>query len=103
MKPESEHVSHTLSPSVPLRALCQPDPEGRCPTCADEAVAVTVLSVDKAAGLACVRLGVGEALIDITLLGEVQPGDRLLVHGGVALERLGEAEEPVGQGRGPST
>lgn len=102
MKPESERISPALSPSVPLRPLCQSDPEGHCPTCADEAVAVTVLSVDQAAGLACVRLGLGEALIDITLLGEVQPGERLLVHGGVALERLDEAAEPAREEHGPS-
>jgi hydrogenase maturation factor len=58
-------------------------------------VVATVLHVDQAAGMACVRLGLGEALIDITLLGEVEPGDRLLVHGGVALERLDESVTPA--------
>jgi hydrogenase maturation factor len=95
MNLESERMAP--SPAMPLRVFCQPDPEGHCPTCADEAVAVTVLSVDKEAGMACVRLGLGEALIDITLLGVVQPGDRLLVHGGVALERLERDEPPDGQ------
>jgi hydrogenase maturation factor len=93
MNQESERTA--LSPSVSLRPFCQPDPEEHCPTCADEAVVATVLSVDQATGMACVRLGLGEALIDITLLGEVQPGDRLFVHGGVALERLDESVTPA--------
>lgn len=95
MKLEPEQ--NQRSPLIAQRPLCQPDPEGHCPTCADEAVAATVLSVDKEAGLACVNLGLGEALIDITLLGVVQPGDRLLVHGGVALERLERDEPPDDQ------
>lgn len=99
MKPESEYIA--LSPSVPLRPLCQPDPERHCPTCADEAVVATVLSVDAEAGMACVSLGLGEAMIDVTLLGEVRPGDRLLVHGGVALERLDESVTPADEQNGP--
>ncbi|MBX5448512.1 HypC/HybG/HupF family hydrogenase formation chaperone [Thermogemmatispora sp.] len=86
MMAESEQKQRT--PLTAQRPLCQPDPEGHCPTCADEAIAVTVLSVDEEAGMACVSLGLGEAMVDITLLGTVRPGDRLLMHGGVALERL---------------
>ncbi|RAQ96410.1 HypC/HybG/HupF family hydrogenase formation chaperone [Thermogemmatispora tikiterensis] len=93
MNPESEPLSRQLGMS--LRPLCQPDPEGYCPTCADEAVVATVLSVEAEAGMACVSLGLGEAMIDVTLLGEVRPGDRLLVHGGVALERLDESVPPA--------
>ncbi|WP_376796920.1 HypC/HybG/HupF family hydrogenase formation chaperone [Thermogemmatispora sp.] len=86
MKPESEPIQGQAR--SPWQPLCQPDPEGHCPTCADEAVVATVLSVDEEAGMACVSLGLAEAMIDTTLLGTVRPGDCLLVHGGVALERL---------------
>jgi hydrogenase maturation factor len=54
-----------------------------CVTCSDEGVPMRV--VDAADGLARCEGGV-EVMTD--LVGEVEPGDELLVHAGVALARL---------------
>jgi hydrogenase maturation factor len=65
--------------------------DGRyCITCSDQAQEVSVLSVDQGAALALVALGDSTAQVDISLLDGVATGDRLLVHGGVALERLAQ-------------
>jgi hydrogenase maturation factor len=71
-------------------SVCRIDAAGHCPTCADEALLATVLSVEQDASLARVSLGESEAVVDISLVGAVMPGETLLVHGGVALERLEE-------------
>ena len=61
--------------------------EDRCVTCGDVAVEVTVAEVEGHTAV----VDAGER-VAIDLLDGVQPGDRLLVHAGVALERL----EPTG-------
>ena len=62
-----------------------------CPTCADEAVAARVLAVD---GLeAVVAVGEETERVAIDLVPETRPGDLLLCHAGIALERL-EAAAP---------
>ncbi len=74
-------------------ASCTLDEQGHCITCSDEALPVRVISVDQQTGLALVE-GDGEVQqleeVDVTLIAEVSVGDWLLVHGGVALERLTE-------------
>ncbi|MBE3558824.1 MAG: HypC/HybG/HupF family hydrogenase formation chaperone [Ktedonobacteraceae bacterium] len=75
-------------------AHCDLDAEGHCITCSDEAVTVRVLRVDHQAELA--QVAVREVKsgrdvveeIDVSLVDNVAPGDILLVHGGVAIERL---------------
>ena len=58
----------------------------RCLTCADEAVAARVRSVD---GLeAVVAVGDGTERVGIDLVPDAQPGELLLCHAGIALERL---------------
>lgn len=74
---------------------CELGPEGHCITCSDEAVQVQVLSVDEAAGLACVTVQDTTEEVDISLVDSVAPGDRLLVHGGVAIGKLEEASSEV--------
>ena len=69
-------------------ALCDLDAEGHCITCSDEALPATVLHVDEEYGSALVEINDGTEEIDITLVEEVAPGDRLLVHGGVAIGHL---------------
>lgn len=64
-----------------------------CVTCSDEALPAQVLSIDQETGLALVRVQDSTAEVDITLLDLVTPGDVLLVHGGVALERLKEPSD----------
>jgi hydrogenase expression/formation protein HypC len=61
--------------------------EPGCITCGDVAVPLVVLSVDGADATCGDDQGRSE-LVATELVGEVVPGDRLLVHAGVALERL---------------
>lgn len=58
--------------------------ERHCVTCADEAVTLRVLET-RAAGLALCE-GPVEVMTD--LVGDVEAGDELLVHAGVALARV---------------
>jgi hydrogenase maturation factor len=62
--------------------------DGRCVTCADEAVPMRVLAppVD---GLAlCAGAEGAETEVMTDLVGAVAPGDDVLVHAGVALARV---------------
>jgi hypothetical protein len=55
-------------------------------TCSDEAVEMTVLTVDPVAELALCVSGEGErAMVEIALVGPVRPADRLLIHAGTAI------------------
>jgi hydrogenase maturation factor len=72
-------------------AFCNLDTEGHCITCSDEAVQVHVLSVNQEDGLALVALDDLSEEIDVTLVEHVEPGDILLVHGGIAIARVDEA------------
>lgn len=59
---------------------------GRCVTCSDEAVEAVVLRV---AGLeAIVRTGDTDERVAVDLVPDAAPGDGLLCHAGIALERL---------------
>jgi hydrogenase expression/formation protein HypC len=58
-----------------------------CLTCGDVAVPVTVLSTDGVDAVCCDEQG-NDATVAIDLVAPVRPGDRLLVHAGVAIERL---------------
>jgi len=74
---------------------CTPS-EGHCITCSDEALSARVLQVDPAMALAQVEMAGMEMTdviteVDISLLEDVAVGSWLLIHGGVALEHLGEA------------
>jgi hypothetical protein len=66
----------------PPRCSAENEP---CITCSDQALPARVLSIDHARGLALVEIGQTTAEIDVTLIEDVQPGDTLLVHEGVAL------------------
>jgi D-sedoheptulose 7-phosphate isomerase len=63
-----------------------------CVTCGDVAVEAEVVGVEGAS--ATVRAGQAEEQVAIDLLDDVRPGDRLLCHAGVALEKLGS--DPTG-------
>ena len=59
-----------------------------CVTCADEAVAMQVRSVDGERGLALCEDAAGRrSTVEIALLDGVVPGDELLVHAGTAIAR----------------
>lgn len=62
-------------------------PDGHCATCGDDAVEVVVIEL-RADDLALAALRAETLEVDISLVDAVEPGDRLLVHGGVALARL---------------
>jgi hydrogenase maturation factor len=80
---------------------CAFDSAGHCITCSDEALVARVVQVDAASGTAVATFALaapedpsadapaGDATteVDISLLDSIAPGDLILVHGGVALER----------------
>ena len=69
---------------------CSLDGEGYCITCSDEAVEVLVVSVNEENGFALVTVDGVEEEVDITLVEQIAPGDKLLVHGGVAIGHVYE-------------
>ncbi len=92
---------HLMPSSMNAPTYCIPDAEGHCITCSDEALPYTVVRVDTERGLA--EVSVSEAMgqsggmrevteeIDISLVDDVVPGSVVLVHGGVAIALLSEA------------
>jgi hypothetical protein len=85
---EREPVARVHESIVVDNACCQPDAEGHCVTCSDEALPARVLQIDQETGLALVEIKDTTEEVDVTLVEAVAPGDQLLVHGGVALARL---------------
>ena len=71
---------------------CELDAEGHCITCSDEATTVRVLQVEQESGMALVEVENWTEEVDISLVGDVIPGDTLLVHGGVAIALLEEEQ-----------
>jgi|GEM_PF-2155491 len=65
---------------------CSVDEQG-CLTCGDVAVPVTVTQGGDPDAL-CVDAHGNEGKVAVELVGDVREGDRLLVHAGVAIERL---------------
>ena len=59
-----------------------------CITCGDEGIEMTVVDLNQC-GARCRDDRGGEARIEIDLVEPITPGDRLLVHAGVAIARLG--------------
>jgi hydrogenase maturation factor len=68
--------------------------EEHCITCGDVAVAMRVIETDPAERLAWCREDGADAgeWVDVELVGDVAPGDAVLVHAGTALVRLTEHE-----------
>jgi hydrogenase maturation factor len=67
-------------------------PGDHCITCGDQATSMTVLRVDADRALAlCAGDGDERRTVDVALLEPVAPGERVLVHADVALQRLEEA------------
>lgn len=58
-----------------------------CLTCSDQLLALVVTDVDEASGMARGTIAGHAAEVSIDLLSGVRPGDELLCHGGVALQR----------------
>ena len=74
--------------------VCQHDAENHCLTCSDSIVSVHVVEVKPEVGMALVEVEQQIEEIDITLVEGVSPGDILLVHGGVAIERSEKKGQP---------
>ncbi len=66
-----------------------------CITCGDVAVVLMVVRIDGADALCRADDG-GTELVAIEFVAPVEPGDRVLVHAKVALEKLENIAEPVG-------
>jgi hydrogenase maturation factor len=83
----------TLEGILPLEgaAYCTPTADGHCITCSDEALSATIVSVNQEQGSALVTVQEVTEEIDITLVDTVAPGDIVLVHGGVAIALVSEA------------
>ncbi|MGB9378564.1 MAG: HypC/HybG/HupF family hydrogenase formation chaperone [Mycobacteriales bacterium] len=58
-----------------------------CITCGDIAVPLTVVSMVDMDARCCDEQG-REEMVAVELVGALAPGDRVLVHAGVAIERL---------------
>jgi hypothetical protein len=69
---------------IPDSTSCRGDDTGHCPTCADEVLTATVLYI-ASPGLAMARINDTSVGVDISLVENIKPGDRLLVHAGVAI------------------
>jgi hydrogenase maturation factor len=76
---------------INVETYCAKDPiDGHCVTCTDEILLAKVLQVDSVNGIAVVQIEAQEMEIDVSLVEQVQPGTVVLVHGGVAIDRLEE-------------
>ena len=78
-EPEEAHRPNEFAPPH-----CSSTEES-CLTCSDQALPARVLSVNRERGLALVKIEQETVEVDVTLIEDVEPGDTLLVHGGVAL------------------
>ena len=64
--------------------------EGGCITCGDEAIPMRVLEVDLGRGLALCATEAGEhGSVETALVEPISPGQRVLVHAGTAIAKLG--------------
>lgn len=71
---------------APVEAECTDDV---CITCSDEGRIAEIIEAPTGPfEPALVRTATGEEEVDVTLVGDVQPGDLILVHAGSALTRL---------------
>ena len=78
-----------MSDAEPVNLLaCAPDQHGHCVTCMDEALRARVLLVDPAQEVATVIVGGTTIEVDVSLVDDLAPDDTIMVHGGVAIEKL---------------
>lgn len=67
-----------------------------CITCSDEGrIGRVVAPPETLWGPAIVRTERGDEDVDVTLIGEVRPGDVVLIHAGGAISRVDESEAPA--------
>lgn len=77
-------------------AACHDLGSRHCATCADEGVPMRVLAAPLAGGslVRCAAADGMVATVETALVGQVEHGDLVLVHAGVALARLDEEWAP---------
>jgi hypothetical protein len=69
-----------------------------CVTCSDEGRPAEVLQPPSSPfDPTLVRTAAGVEEVDTTLVGEVAPGDRVLIHAGTAIGRLEPTDRPGGE------
>ena len=86
-------MSELQTTDVAAGATCSAEPG--CITCGDVAVVLTVVGVTGTDARCRDEQG-REELVATELVGDVEQGDRVLVHAGVAIERV---SEEAGEGR----
>jgi hypothetical protein len=91
-----EQVRLDMSGLEQAGATCSAEPG--CITCGDVAVVLTVAAVEGSDARCCNESG-QEELVATELVGAVAVGDRILVHAGVAIERLTAGAEAGEGGR----
>ena len=69
-----------------MTASCGDD--GHCITCSDEGVPMRVIEAQPGALAVCAGEDGTRSEVMTDLIGDVRPGDRVLVHAGVALTRV---------------
>jgi hydrogenase assembly chaperone HypC/HupF len=86
------NAAAAFGPSAPA---CHVTERGSgCITCGDVAIPMNVLRLDEDRGLAlCADDDGNSETVETDLVAPVAPGDRLLVHAGTAIARLGATEE----------
>jgi hydrogenase maturation factor len=62
-----------------------------CITCGDVGVAMRVVQAGPGGDAVCAADAGAPEIVAVDLVGPVEPGDRLLVHAGVAIGRVGDA------------
>ncbi len=86
--PELEETWMTANIGTPLTTIAECHEEV-CITCSDQGIVAEIVEVPSTPlDLARVSTPDGEEEVDVTLVGLLAVGDRILVHGGVALTKL---------------
>lgn len=67
--------------------VCEPGPDGHCAICSDEALPGQVLEI-RPNQIALVQMETVQLEIALDLVENVQTGERLLIHAGVAIAKL---------------
>ena len=89
---ESIPLQPAVSPitTVSLEMVCEPDAHGRCIVCSDDAQPAIIKQLFSDGWTALVEMAGRETEIDITLIEGIAVGQTVMVHGGVALERIAD-------------
>lgn len=85
----------TSPPVTTLEVVCEPDAHGRCIVCSDDAQPAIIKQLFRDGWTAVAEMAGRETEIDISLIDAVAVGQTVMVHGGVALERIsGKRNDP---------